>query len=239
MSSTILTSCRLFSCFNRSSSKRTLSSVTAHGKKPRVAITETRYSNLHLVTASPDLSDLQSKLESKFKINKLRKLLVELGEDYERIYIDTPPALNFYTVSALIAADRVLIPFDCDDFSRQALYILLENVQEIRADHNPELQVKGIVVRSQNQGWSRGPDLAHQDRFYQAEMLVARRDALGVEILDLQVNRWRNPLKGRAHTGELRIAPRHARVVRHQHQHPCAVSGQRRRCDAPEPCHQP
>ena len=63
--------------------RQTLSPVTAAGKKHRVAITETRYSNLHLITASPDLSDLQSKLESKFKINKLRKLLVELAEDYE------------------------------------------------------------------------------------------------------------------------------------------------------------
>jgi chromosome partitioning protein len=46
----------------------------------------------------------------------------------------------------LIGATGCLIPFDCDSFSRQALYALLENVQEIRADHNPELQVDGIVV---------------------------------------------------------------------------------------------
>ncbi|MFM2052644.1 MAG: hypothetical protein RL456_681, partial [Pseudomonadota bacterium] len=59
---------------------------------------------------------------------------------------DTPPALNFYTRSALIAAERCLIPFDCDDFSRRALYTLLENVQEIRADHNRALEVEGIVV---------------------------------------------------------------------------------------------
>ncbi|HDS1819170.1 Chromosome partitioning protein ParA [compost metagenome] len=126
--------------------RQTLSSATAHGKKPRVAITETRYSNLHLITASPDLSDLQSKLESKFKINKLRKLLVELAEDYERIYIDTPPALNFYTFSALVAAERLLIPFDCDSFSRQALHSVMAEVEELRQDHNPSLQVEGVVV---------------------------------------------------------------------------------------------
>ncbi|KHL72904.1 cobalamin biosynthesis protein CobQ, partial [Pseudomonas putida] len=105
-----------------------------------------RYRNLHLVTASPDLSDLQSKLESKFKINKLRKLLLELGEDYERIYIDTPPALNFYTFSALVAAERLLIPFDCDSFSRQALHSVMAEVEELRLDHNPALQVEGVVV---------------------------------------------------------------------------------------------
>jgi len=65
---------------------------------------------------------------------------------YERIYLDTPPALNFYAVSALIAADRVLIPFDCDSFSRQALYGLIKEVEELREDHNEDLQVEGIIV---------------------------------------------------------------------------------------------
>jgi chromosome partitioning protein len=125
--------------------KQTLSSGPA-SKKNRVAITDTRYDNLHLVTASRELADLQSKLESKFKINKLRRLLVELSEDYERIYIDTPPSLNFYTISALIAADRVLIPFDCDSFSRQALYSVIAQVAELRADHNESLIVEGVVV---------------------------------------------------------------------------------------------
>ena len=59
--------------------RQTLSGGFA-GKRCRVAITETSYENLHLVTASPDLADLQSKLESKFKINKLRRLL-DLSED--------------------------------------------------------------------------------------------------------------------------------------------------------------
>ncbi|VVO52742.1 ParA family protein [Pseudomonas fluorescens] len=116
------------------------------GRKSRVHITQTRYDNLHLVAASPDLSELQSKLESKYKINKLRKLLVELSEDYERIYIDTPPSLNFYTFSALVAADRLLIPFDCDSFSRQALYHVIAQVEDLRCDHNESLTVEGVVV---------------------------------------------------------------------------------------------
>ncbi|EPK5019036.1 ParA family protein [Pseudomonas aeruginosa] len=125
--------------------KQTLSSGP-FSKKGRVDIYETPFDNLHIVTSSPELADLQPKLESKHKINKLRKLLDELDEDYDRIYLDTPPALNFYTVSALIAADRCLIPFDCDSFSRQALYGLLQEIEELRDDHNEDLQVEGIVV---------------------------------------------------------------------------------------------
>jgi chromosome partitioning protein len=113
---------------------------------PTDFIVATPHENLDLMPSDPDLNELQAKLESRHKIYKLREALQQLAGSYERIYIDTPPALNFYTRSALIAARSCLIPFDCDDFSRKALYSLLENVQEIRADHNPELQVEGIVV---------------------------------------------------------------------------------------------
>ncbi|AFM35084.1 MULTISPECIES: ParA family protein [Stutzerimonas stutzeri subgroup] len=125
--------------------KQILAGGTA-GKKARPPILETAFDNLHLISATAELADLQPKLEAKHKINKLRKLLDGLAEDYDRIYLDTPPALNFYTVSALIAADRCLIPFDCDSFSRQALYSLLDEIEEMKEDHNETLEVEGIVV---------------------------------------------------------------------------------------------
>jgi len=106
----------------------------------------TRFDNLHVMASSPQLEELAGKLESRYKIFKLRDALAELEDDFDAIWIDTPPALNFYTRSALIAADRCLIPFDCDDFSRRALYSLMENVEEIRNDHNRELAVEGIIV---------------------------------------------------------------------------------------------
>jgi len=113
---------------------------------PTDFIVPTPFERLHLMPSSPALNELQTKLESRQKIFKLREALQELGNTYERIYIDTPPALNFFTRSALIGARGCLIPFDCDQFSRQALYTLMDNVQEIRADHNPKLVVEGIVV---------------------------------------------------------------------------------------------
>jgi len=109
-------------------------------------IVATPWENLSLMPAGPGLGELHGKLESRYKIYKLRKALEALAGDYDDIWIDTPPALNFYTRSALIAADSCLIPFDCDDFSRRALYGLLESVAEIQADHNDELKVEGIVV---------------------------------------------------------------------------------------------
>jgi chromosome partitioning protein len=125
--------------------KQTLVSGGA-AKKAQANVHETSFANLHLLGASAELGELQAKLESKYKIHKLAKLLERLGDDYERIYLDTPPGLNFYSVSALIAADRCLIPFDCDSFSRSALQVVLGEIDDIQADHNDALEVEGIVV---------------------------------------------------------------------------------------------
>ena len=108
-------------------------------------IAATPFENLSILPSGPALEELQAKLESRYKIYKLREALDAL-EGYDEIWIDTPPALHFYTRSALIAADACLIPFDCDEFARRALYSLLDNVNEIRADHNAGLEVEGIVI---------------------------------------------------------------------------------------------
>lgn len=107
--------------------------------------TATPFENLFVLPAHASLAELGPKLESRYKIYKLKEALEAL-DVFDRIWIDTPPAFNFFTRSALIAADRCLIPYDCDSFARQAIYNLLENVEEIRADHNRTLQVEGIVV---------------------------------------------------------------------------------------------
>jgi len=104
------------------------------------------FKNLDVIPASPSLGTLAHALESKHKIYKLRDALQPLAEHYDRVFIDTPPAFNFFTLSALIAADRVLIPFDCDVFSKRALQTLIENVIETQDDHNERLEIEGIVV---------------------------------------------------------------------------------------------
>jgi chromosome partitioning protein len=138
-------------------------------------ITATPFENLSILPSGPALEELQAKLESRYKIYKLREALDAL-EGYDEIWIDTPPALHFYTRSALIAADACLIPFDCDEFARRALYSLLDNVNEIRADHNAGLEVEGIVI---NQFQARAtPAAADHQR-------AARRGPAGAGFLPL------------------------------------------------------
>ena len=110
-----------------------------------ILIMETPFPNLFIIPSHPELESLQSRLESRYKIFKLREALESL-EGFDNIYIDTPPVLNFYSQSALIAADKCLIPFDCDAFSRESLYNLMQTIDEVKADHNGSLEVEGIIV---------------------------------------------------------------------------------------------
>lgn len=113
-------------------------------------IYSTPFENLDLMPSNPALEAIEKELESKYKIYKLRDALEELSEEYDRIYIDTPPNFNFYSKSALIAAESVIIPFDCDTFSKNAMYNLLDNLAELREDHNRKLRIDGIVVNQFN-----------------------------------------------------------------------------------------
>ncbi|CEO41402.1 ParA family protein [Photobacterium kishitanii] len=110
----------------------------------------TAYDNLFIIPSSPKLDKLEVELERRYKIYKLREVLDVLAADFDRIYIDTPPNLNFYTKSGLIAAHKLLIPFDCDSFSQQALIKVMDNLAELRDDHNRDLELEGIVVNMFN-----------------------------------------------------------------------------------------
>ena len=121
-------------------------SISLYSKPPEHFVHPTPFENLSIIPANPEMDALQSKLESRYKLYKLRDALDELSKQYDAIFIDTPPALGFFTLSALVASQRCLIPFDCDDFSRRALYTLRDNVLEIQQDHNDQLKIEGIVV---------------------------------------------------------------------------------------------
>jgi chromosome partitioning protein len=113
----------------------------------------TAFKNLYILPAAHKLELLLTRLENRQKIYKLRSLLDKI-EGFDNIFIDTPPAMNFFTQSALIASQSCLIPFDCDLFSRNAIYHLFRGVKEIRQKYNAKLRVEGVIVNQYQPGAS-------------------------------------------------------------------------------------
>ncbi len=76
---------------------------------------------------------------------RLRRALEPVRGAYDVILIDCPPALNMLTVNALVAADSVLIPMQCEYYALEGLSALLGTIEQIRLTANPPLQIEGIL----------------------------------------------------------------------------------------------
>jgi len=76
---------------------------------------------------------------------KLRQALAPKRNDFDLVLIDCPPALNMLTVNALVAADSVLIPMQCEYYALEGLTALLSTVEQIRVAANPQLVVEGVL----------------------------------------------------------------------------------------------
>jgi chromosome partitioning protein len=76
---------------------------------------------------------------------KLRQSLQPKREAFDLVLIDTPPALNMLTVNALVAADSVLIPMQCEYYALEGLSALLDTVDQIREAANPQLAIEGVL----------------------------------------------------------------------------------------------
>jgi chromosome partitioning protein len=75
----------------------------------------------------------------------LKKILAPLVTAYDTILLDCPPSLNILTVNALVAADSVIIPVQCEYFALEGLSNLINTLQSIRATANPSLEIHGIL----------------------------------------------------------------------------------------------
>lgn len=105
----------------------------------------TPFKNLFILPSCHELEFLMTELDNRHKQYKLRSFLDQCGP-FDNVFIDTPPAMNIFTQSALIASDTCLIPFDCDLFSRNAIYHLFKGVTEIKNKYNRHLRVEGVIV---------------------------------------------------------------------------------------------
>ncbi len=99
-----------------------------------------------LLPSNSDLTGAEvGLLEELAREVRLRRALESVKDNYEFIFIDCPPSLNMLTVNALVAADAVLIPMQCEYFALVGLTALLATIEKIRKFLNPRLKVEGLL----------------------------------------------------------------------------------------------
>jgi chromosome partitioning protein len=117
------------------------------GVDPRDAIIDTETPNLWLLPSSINLVGADVELVSKENREfLLRGIIDQLRSDYDFIFIDCLPSLGLITVNALVAADTVLIPVQCEMFSFEGLSKLKNTINLVKQGYNPKLQVEGLLI---------------------------------------------------------------------------------------------
>jgi chromosome partitioning protein len=99
-----------------------------------------------LVPANDELSGAQVELmDVERRESRLREALPSIDGEYDYVLVDCPPALNLLTINALVAAQAVMIPMQCEYFALEGLTALLNIIRKIRQSFNPTLKIEGLI----------------------------------------------------------------------------------------------
>ncbi len=98
-----------------------------------------------LLPANSDLTAAEvGLLNAQHRESRLRDALAEIRDDFDYVLIDCPPSLNLLTVNALVAADSVLIPMQCEYYALEGLSALMATIERLK-HVNPHLQIEGLL----------------------------------------------------------------------------------------------
>jgi chromosome partitioning protein len=99
-----------------------------------------------VLPANPDMTEAEIKLRDVAVGDfALKTALADVADEFDYVVLDCPPALSKLTVNALVAADGVLIPMQCEYYALEGLSALMDTIQKIRKIINPRLEVEGLL----------------------------------------------------------------------------------------------
>ncbi len=121
--------------------------VLINGLDARKAIVKTMIDTLDMIPANIDLVGAEVELVSRMAREQiLKQALKSLRDDYDFIFMDCPPSLGLITVNALTAADKILVPIQCEYYALEGLSQLINTIKLVKANLNAELEVEGVVL---------------------------------------------------------------------------------------------
>lgn len=155
----------------------TFYSVLTDTRIPIAAVTHHIRPHLDLVPANIDLATAEIQLVAMpGREFILRDALAGVRDRYQFILIDCPPSLSLLTVNALVAADEILVPLQCEFLAMRGLDALVDTLSRIQRRLNPRLQLLGIL-----------PTLYNSRRVHARQVLDRVRQAYPTKVLDIMI----------------------------------------------------
>ncbi|MCP4660538.1 MAG: ParA family protein [bacterium] len=134
------------------------------------AVRPTDFPGLSLLPADRDLVGVEVEFPGLDDWeNRLRNTLREVVDDFDFVLIDCPPSLGHLTVSALTAADRILVPLQCEYYALEGISELVATVRRVQSRLNPQLVIGGILLTMYDDRTNLSRDVADEVRRHFAE----------------------------------------------------------------------
>jgi chromosome partitioning protein len=131
----------------KNSGRPGLYQVLLEDASPQDAIVATDFEGLHLISADKNLVGANLELvDIPERESLLRRRIAAIRDEYRFIIIDCPPALDLLTLNALMAADSVLVPIQCEFFALEGISGLMDTIDRIRESFQHPLRVEGILL---------------------------------------------------------------------------------------------
>lgn len=126
--------------------ERSIYDVLVHRAPVNLVVRQTQESGFHVLPANGDLTAAEVELlDVQHRERRLRTALAEVAPDYDYILVDCPPSLNMLTLNGLVAADGVIIAMQCEYFALEGLTALIDTIDGVADNINPNLRIEGIL----------------------------------------------------------------------------------------------
>jgi chromosome partitioning protein len=117
------------------------------GVSAKSIIKNTAVENLYIMPSNIQLTGAEVELVSEEgRENRLKNGLADIKDEYDYIFIDSPPSLGLLTLNSLVASDSVMIPMQCEFYALDGLSQLLSTISLVKDSLNPELTIEGVVI---------------------------------------------------------------------------------------------
>ena len=143
--------------------------LTAEAEDASAFVLDTSVETMWLIPADRNLTGAEVELVLlPHREYRLRTFLEPLRDRYDYIFIDTPPSLGLLTLNALVSADAVVIPLNCEYFALEGLADLVATLRRVRSTLNPALDIAGVLLTMYDERTNLGQQVARDIRgFFQ------------------------------------------------------------------------